>query len=263
MRLVYLHKSEISNSERRELVSNIVTALELVPEKALVAIRDSLENHEVMDSGKIKKITGLDGQGLDSVLLLFNNAAMGTDVLLVAIDTALAVVQTVKRSSEIIDLSWTGPVQFSVEGRTTPSVMEEMILNAKDSIIITGYSITDDAENFIRLLENAIDKVEVIFVIHSDDKSNNFEILANLWKKEKKPKVYSRTPGPLDVYFKIHAKMLVVDNFDLLVTSANLTWHGMSNNFEVGLRVRGNTAKKAEALIRNLIERNYLEVVNI
>jgi len=37
----------------------------------------------------------------------------------------------------------------------------------------------------------------------------------------------------------------------------------MSNNFEIGLRVRGNTAKKAEALIRNLIERNYLEVVNI
>ena len=263
MRLVYLHNSEISKSERIELVSNIVTALELVPENALVAIRDSLEKHEVMDSGKIKKITGLDGQGLESVLLLFNNAAMSADTLLVAIDTALAVMQTVKRTSEVIDLSWTGPVQFSVEGRTTPSVMEEMIMNAKNSIIITGYSITGDAENFIRLLENAIDKVEVIFVIHSDDKNKNFETLSNLWKKEKKPKVYSRTPGPLDVYFKIHAKMLVVDNFDLLVTSANLTWHGMSNNFEIGLRVRGNTAKKAEALIRNLIERNYLEVVNI
>ena len=263
MRLVYLHNSKISNSERRELVSNIVTALELVPEKSLVAIRDLLEKHEVVDSGKIKKVTGLDGQGLESVLLLFNNTAMGTDTLLVAIDIALAVVQTVKRTSEIIDLSWTGPVQFSVEGRTTPSIMEEMILNAKDSIIITGYSITDDVENFIRLLENTIDNVEVIFVIHSDDKNKNFETLSNLWKKEKKPKVYSRTPGSLDVYFKIHAKILVVDNFDLLVTSANLTWHGMSNNFEIGLRVRGNTAKKVGALIRNLIERNYLEVVNI
>lgn len=258
-----MHNSEISNSERRELVSNIVTALELVPENALVAIRDSLEKHEVMDSRKIKKITGLDGQSLESVLLLFNNAAMDTGALLIAIDTALAVMQAAKNTSEVIDLSWTGPIQFSVEGRTTLSVMEEMILNAKDSIIITGYSITGDAENFIRILEDAIDKVEVIFVIHSDDKNKNFETLSNLWKKEKKPKVYSRTPGPLDVYFKIHAKMLVVDNFDLLVTSANLTWHGMSNNFEVGLRVRGNTAKKAEVLIRNLIERNYLEVVNI
>lgn len=262
MRLVYLH-TEISNSERRELVSNIVTALELVPENALVAIRNSLEKHEAMDSVKIKKITGLDGQGLESVLLLFNNTVMGTDILLVAIDTALAVMQIAKRTSEIIDLSWTGPVQFSVEGRTTLSVMEEMILNAKDSIIITGYSVTDDAENFIRLLENAIDKVEIILVIHSDDKNKNFDTLSKLWKKEKKPKTYSRLPGPLDVYFKIHAKMLVVDNSDLLVTSANLTWHGMSNNFEIGLRVRGNTAKKAEALIRNLIDRNYLEAVTI
>ena len=140
VRLVYLPNSEISNSERRELVSNIVTALELVPENALVAIRDSLQKHEEMDSGKIKKITGLDGQGLESVLLLFNNATVGAGTLLLAIDTALAVMKTVKRTSEVIDLSWTGPVQFSVEGRTTPSVMEEMILNAKDSIIITGYS---------------------------------------------------------------------------------------------------------------------------
>ena len=57
--------------------------------------------------------------------------------------------------------------------------------------------------------------------------------------------------------------MLVVDRSDLLVTSANLTWHGMTNNFEIGLRVRGNAARKAEDLIRNLIDRNYLETVKI
>ena len=263
MRLVYLHSSNISSFERRELVSNLVAALELVPENTLTAIRNSLEKQEVMDSVKIKKITGLDGQSLESILLLFNNATTRTDMLLVAIDTALAVMQNVKRESETVDLSWTGPIQFFVEGRTTPSVIEEMILNAKDSIIITSYSITDDAESFIRLLENAIDKVEIIFVIHNDEKNKNFETLSNLWKKEKKPKIYSRTPGPLDVYFKIHAKMLVVDNYDLLVTSANMTWHGMSNNFEIGLRVRGSTAKKAESLVRDLISRNYLEAVRI
>ena len=263
MRLVYLHNSNISSFKRRELVSNLVAALELVPENTLAAVRNSLEKQEVMNSSNIKKITGLDGQSLESILLLFNNAATRADVLLVAIDTALAVMQSAKRDSETVDLSWTGPIQFSVEGRTTPSVIKEMILNAKDHIIITSYSITDDAENFIRLLENVIDKVEIIFVIHNDGKNKNFKILSDLWKKEKKPKIYSRTPGPLDAYFKIHAKMLVVDNYDLLITSANMTWHGMSNNFEIGLRVRGSTAKKAGSLVRNLIDRNYLEVVRI
>ena len=261
MRLVCLHNSDISSFERRELVSNLVAALELVPKNTLTAVRNSLEKQEVMNSSKIKKITGLDGQNLESILLLFNTTR--TDMLLVAIDTALAVMQSAKRDLETVDLSWTGPIQFSVEGRTTPSVIKEMILNAKNHIIITSYSITDDAESFIRLLENVIDKVEIIFVIHNDGKNKNFKTLSKLWKKEKKPKIYSRTPGPLDVYFKIHAKMLVVDNHDLLVTSANMTWHGMSNNFEIGLRVRGSTAKKAGSLVRNLINSNYLEAVRI
>jgi len=264
VRLVYLHDSDITDLDRKELVGNIIAALELVPEKALVAIRDSLEKRETLDSLKIKKLTGLSGQNLESVLLLFKNTKIDPVALLIAIDTALAVAKSAKKTSERIDLSWTGPVQFSVEGRTTPSVLEEMVQNAHDSIIITGYSITKEARNFISLLEKAMAKnVEVIFVIHSDDENKNFETLSNLWNYEKKPKIYSRKPGPSDVYFKIHAKMIVVDKFDLLVTSANLTWHGMTNNFEIGLRVRGSTAEKAEALIRNLIDSNYLEIVKI
>ena len=264
MRLVCLRDSGISNSDRRALVGNVLTALELVPENALLAIRDSLGKNETLDSNRIQRLTGLGGQSLESLLLLFQNIRIERDVLLIALDTALAVTQNLKKSSETIDLSWTGPVQFSVEGRTTPSVLEEMIRNASSSIIITGYSITNDARNFIDLLEKAIEKkLEVIFVIHIDDENKNLETLSKLWTCEKKPKIYSRTPGPSDVYFKIHAKMVVVDGTDLLVTSANLTWHGMTNNFEIGLRVRGATAKKAEDLIRNLIDRGYLKRVNI
>ena len=259
-----MHDSGISNSERKELIGNVMTALEIVPENALATIRDSLEKNEILDSLKIKKLTGLSGQSLDSLLLLFQNPSIDPYVLLVALDTALAVTQNAKKNSEIIDLSWTGPVQFSVEGRTTPSVLEEMIRNARTSIIITGYSITNEAGHIIRLLEKAIEKkLEVIFVIHSDDENKNLETLSKLWTYEKKPKVYSRIPGPSDVYFKIHAKMVVVDRTDLLVTSANLTWHGMTNNFEIGLRVRGATAKKAEDLIRNLIDRSYLKEMKI
>ena len=208
MRLVYLHNSNISSFERRELVSNLISALELVPENTLTAIRKSLEKQEVMDSAKIKKITGLDGQGLESILLLFNNAATRTDMLLIAIDTALAVMQNAKRESETVDLSWTGPIQFSVEGRTTPSVIEEMILNAKDSIIITSYNITYDAESFIRLLENAIDKVEIIFVIHNDKKTRTLKPCQIYGKKKKSLKYILVLPDRLTSISKYMQKCL-------------------------------------------------------
>lgn len=259
-----MHRSILPSSERKSAVSNIVSSLELLPEDALIAIRDHLEKNGPLDSETIQNLTGLSGQNLDSTLLLFSNDAIGADTLLITIDTALSIMRSMKKNSERIDLSWTGPIQFDVEGRTTQAVMAEMIRNAHHSIIITGYSITTNAANFVRLLENSVaDGVEVIFVIHSDKNGKNLETLSRLWKYERRPLVYSRKPGSADVFFKIHAKILVADCSDLLVTSANMTWHGMSNNFEVGLRVRGSTARKADALIRNLIDSNYLEPVVI
>ncbi len=137
-----------------------------------------------------------------------------------------------------------------------------MIKNAKKSVKIVGYSITEEAKNIIRLLEDVMNRnVDVTMVIHSDNENKNLHTLKNLWTGKLKPAVYTRLPKTGDVYFKIHAKMIVVDSSDLLVTSANLTWHGMTNNLEVGLRVRGVTANKADHLVEDLIKSKYLEEV--
>ena len=255
-----MNDAAVSEFERRKLIGSVVTALELVPETALFAVRNALERHEATDPISVQKATGLSGQSLDSLLLLLDNTKMGRDVLLIAVDTAITVAQNAKKNSETIDLSWTGPAQFAVEGRTTPSVLEDMVKNAKTGIIVTGYSITRNAAGFIESLGNAADRnVRIIIVLHEDGKSRNFDTLSRLWTGRKKPLVYSRRPGPSDAYFKIHAKMVVVDSRDLLVTSANLTRHGLTNNFEIGLRVRGKTARRAEELVQSLIDRRYLE----
>ena len=178
---------EISNSDRKELVGNILSVLEIVPENALVTIRNSLEKHESLDSLKIKRLTGLGGQSLESLLLLFQSARTRREALLVSLDTALAVAQNTKKDTEVVDLSWTGPIQFHVEGRTTVSVMEEMIRNACTSVTITGYSITQSASNFIHLLEKAVaKKIDVVLVIHSDDEGSNLKTLSRLWTSAKK-----------------------------------------------------------------------------
>ena len=48
-----------------------------------------------------------------------------------------------------------------------------------------------------------------------------------------------------DEMHKMHCKMIVVDDQDLLVTSANFTYHGMLGNIEFGVRLRDIASSKA------------------
>ena len=47
--------------------------------------------------------------------------------------------------------------------------------------------------------------------------------------------------------------MIIVDRRDLLVTSANLTGHGMSGNLELGARLIGRPAEQAHDHVLDLI----------
>ena len=69
-----------------------------------------------------------------------------------------------------------------------------------------------------------------------------------------RPAVYSWSDDD-DRIAKLHAKVLVVDRRDLLVTSANLTGDAMSSNLELGARLIGEPAEQAHDHILDLITR--------
>jgi cardiolipin synthase A/B len=56
----------------------------------------------------------------------------------------------------------------------------------------------------------------------------------------------------------VHAKLLIADRADALVTSANLTYHGLQGNLEMGLRVRGGPAGEIHDRIQELISAGEL-----
>lgn len=248
--------------ERKKIIGSIKTVLEMVPKTELRSVTRMIDEGMEVTASNVGKYTGLSGNALDSVVFLFDSAKTKKDAIILALNAAIEMDEYVRKDIEMIDMSWTGPIQFSVAGRSNASIMEEIITNATNTITIVGYSLTDEAGRIIRLLEAAMrNGVCITFVIHTDDKSCNVETLKKNWRYHKRPKIYTRRPSEADVYFKIHAKMLVSDSKDMLVTSANLTWHGMSNNFEIGLRVRGKTAEKGHALISDLIMSGYLKEV--
>jgi len=59
---------------------------------------------------------------------------------------------------------------------------------------------------------------------------------------------------------KLHAKVIVADARDALVTSANLTYHGYEANIELGVRISGDPARLVDAHFRELIRSEELIV---
>ena len=52
----------------------------------------------------------------------------------------------------------------------------------------------------------------------------------------------------------LHAKTIVVDEKELLVSSANLSYHGMQGNVEMGIRlVSEDKAKQVESLLKEMV----------
>jgi phosphatidylserine/phosphatidylglycerophosphate/cardiolipin synthase-like enzyme len=54
---------------------------------------------------------------------------------------------------------------------------------------------------------------------------------------------------------------LIIDSKEILITSANMTGRGMQRNLEMGIYHKGQPAKEAENLIKELIDDRYFNLV--
>ena len=133
-------------------------------------------------------------------------------------------------------------------------------------VLLVGYTLTVEPgsimERVVELLISAARKRATLsIVLHSDeDETANLDNLLALWNVfVRKPNVYTWRPPPNHPYTKLHAKCLVVDRLDALVTSANFTFHGLESNLELGLRVRGPQAGAIAERFDHLIASKVLQ----
>ncbi len=80
-----------------------------------------------------------------------------------------------------------------------------------------------------------------------------------LWPRDLAPPALLtwRTSGD-DAHLKLHAKVIVSDRRDALVTSANLTLHAIDLNMEIGVRVLGEPASAIASHFDRLIAQGVL-----
>jgi hypothetical protein len=150
--------------------------------------------------------------------------------------------QTAKYQMELqprISPVWTGPnYQNGVIQLNTYDTVMYLIDAAHDEVFIVGYSFSfqhESIQELLRCIERAVERGCRVNVIVNNVEKNFKEILSH-WKKESyKLNVFHWIGEEEGVYTSLHAKLIIIDQQKLLLTSANFTYHGYQKNIETGV----------------------------
>lgn len=146
-----------------------------------------------------------------------------------------------KNKGESVEIVSTTPVSFRTKNRKTYPVLKEMITSAQKNITLTGYSISDhfdDLLNLIHLKSKQGITVELFL--------NNYNETKHIFKdinisNRSFFKVYSYSGIDGDEMASLHAKTMIVDERKVFISSANLSYHGMVSNIEIGVIIDSKT----------------------
>ena len=247
----------LDSAELEGIHADLLKVLELPP-RALAALSDMLEKGADINTFNATDLLGVPGPKIEPLLRLLENSMLGRDCLLVSLRASAAAAKLATERADECALCWTGPPSLDVAERSTDAVVQEMIESARREILIVGYRITDSKT--VSLLADALRRIGEITIIIDDEGRANRLALDGIFHGPRKPRIYAHMKKEKGFY-KVHAKIIIVDRKDLLVTSANLTYHGLVQNFEMGVRIRGRSAGNVYTVIRKMIDRGYFEEI--
>ena len=167
-------------------------------------------------------------------------------------------------------LVFSGPIKYHEKMDQTYSVLLKMINSATKSIILVGYAMIDKKnEELFESLKNAAKERNVTIKIIFDKATKSKKW--GKWTKSPK-KIISQVWGDLEHFPEIytydatksslHAKLLIIDDEEIFVTSANLTDRAMTRNLEIGIRHKGKVAKDATEILSLLIKKQIFTEIN-
>lgn len=152
------------------------------------------------------------------------------------------------------ELVWTGPDEGNPRARRTFPVVNELLEFASRQVTIVGYSLFLSGSSAKALLARlgtlSSEGVNVEFIVDrnyagyhgSNGAGHSVREIHEHWPANHRRPVVRSWTSPDGDGSKLHAKVMIVDRQELLVTSANLTGAGLATNLEIGLRVRGRAA---------------------
>lgn len=155
-------------------------------------------------------------------------------------------------TKETAKLVLTAPPSFSVKALSTKNMVSKMLSDAKSSIIITGYSLSEHFDSMIDLIiQKSQSGVFVKFFVNNIDEQPHFDKLRRY--KGRFLKIYNYKNSD-DHMSALHAKVISVDKKITLITSANLSYHGQQGNIELGTIIESTAiARQVEDVFTQLL----------
>lgn len=161
------------------------------------------------------------------------------------------------KNSEKIELVVTAPDTFKIKAKKTKDVVEQLLKSAEKSIILTGYSVSDFFSGMLDLIISKSQQgVYVKFYVNDIDRHK--ESLNRMMAYQGKYlQFFEYEKNCDDKMAASHAKIISVDSERVLVSSANLSYHGLSGNIEMGFLVESvDKAKQIESLLKEMVHIN-------
>lgn len=207
-------------------------------------IVDALENYSV---------NGVNTQFKQVIIELRNHFTNCCDEEITDI-ISLCMKMYSSKKIEHADLVLTVPDSFRVKALKTRDTMRKLIENTEKSLTITGYSISD---YFAEMLDVIIKKSQqgVYVRLYVNDIEKQIDALDRLMAyRSRFLQVYEYQKQEDDKMAALHAKLIVSDAKKSLVSSANLSYHGMQGNIEMGLLIESHDkAKQIEEVMKEMV----------
>ena len=158
------------------------------------------------------------------------------------------------KNPEKIELVVTAPDTFKIKAKKTKDVVVQLLNSAEKSIVLTGYSVSDFFSGMLDLIISKSQQgVYVRFYVNDIDKHKE-SLNRMLAYQGKYLQFFEYEKNSEDKMAASHAKIISVDSERVLVSSANLSYHGLSGNVEMGFFVEAtDKAKQIEELLGELV----------
>jgi cardiolipin synthase len=126
------------------------------------------------------------------------------------------------------------------------TALHQLLMSAEDKVLIACYSVTPGANALLSELSGVLERgVLVRMIVNRFEKQNTDARvqLRGLSTKFRHFELWDFT-GPTGT--DLHAKVLCADGRQAVIGSSNLSFRGLVSNYELGVKISGETARAIE-----------------